>query len=138
MPTKIDNVPLPQDLPNPAIWKFTVIAFLALCLTGLVVGAILGAIGAQSVGEWFGLIVYMTLRTLFWGCIPALTLGALWYSRYYRAQRMSFIVYLSAGPILGLFVGLLNQELGFGFGIGGFVFLLLLHLLVRRFPKLVG
>lgn len=134
---KTDNVSPTTTRNNPAVWKFAVVAFLALFLSAVVVGAIFGST-SNSAAEWFGGLLSVTFLSLFWGVVPALFLGSIWYGFYYRTPGMPFVVYILPGPVFGILIGFVDPTIGFGFAVVGTLFLLILHFLVRQFPGLVG
>ena len=109
----------------------------ALFVSGMALGILLGAIEAKSVNDWIGAILYATTRTFFFGVVPAVSLGAHWYASYYRNRRMPFLVYLSAGPAVGIVVSIFDLGSGLVLGVVISVFLVALHLLVKVFPGLI-
>jgi hypothetical protein len=137
MPTEVVTRSFHGSNGQSSIWKFMFVAILALLVSGIILGGILGAFAGQPIGEWIWAANFMTFKSLLYGGLPAIFLGAPWYAYYYRTRRIPFPVYLSAAPVAGVLIGIFDSGLGLEFGAAGLIFLLALHVLIRVFPGLI-
>jgi len=122
---------------QPRIWKFMIAAIPALFAAGIILGLLLSATFATTAIDGIGWIVYATMKLFAFGVVPAVILGAAWYSCYRRFHRMPLLLYLAAGPAIGITFALVGYGPAFEIGVAASVFLVMLHVLLRLFPGLV-